>query len=81
MEENFEITQEAQDYNNGDLEDSKNEIQLDDTPEFHGLCKARDAFWDPYFKVDGGLAITDTFDLWKTIMPVFAEITRLDYFR
>lgn len=79
MEENFEITTEARDYNNAEFDDTKSEIQLEEGPDPDG--RSRDAYQDPYEKVDGGMASTESFTLWKTLMPVFAEMSRLDYFK
>ena len=77
-EENFEITSEAREYNNDDIDDTKSEIHLDnDNPD----GKSRDAYQDPFSKVDGGMASTESFILWKTLIPVFSEMARLDYFR
>ena len=76
-EENFEITSEARDYNNEDIDETKSEINLDEDPD----SKSRDAYHDPYTKVDGGMASTESFTLWKTLMPVFSELARLDYFK
>jgi len=80
MEENYEITSEARDYNNNDLEDSKSEIQFDDESN-NPDEQSRNAYQDPYCKVDGGMAATESFTLWKQMMPVFAEMARLDYFK
>ena len=81
MEENYEITSEARDYNNNDLEDSRSEIQLDDEAMNPPDGKSSDAYADPYAKVDGGMAATESFTIWKQMMPVFAEMARLDYFK
>ena len=76
-DENFEITSEARDYNNEEIDETQSEINLDDDPD----GKSRNAYLDPYTKVDGGMASTESFTLWKTLMPVFAEMARLDYFK
>lgn len=81
MEENYEITSEARDYNNADIDDSKSEIQLEDDSTNPPDGQSRDAYQDPFSKVDGGMATTESFTLWKTMMPVFAEMARLDYFK
>ena len=36
---------------------------------------------DPYQLIEGGMATTDNYSLWSKLMPVFKELTRLDYFR
>ena len=55
---------------------------MEDGSDFDGISKgSRETFFDPYVKVDGGMASTEPFTLWKTIMPGFADITRLEYFR
>lgn len=78
-EENFEITSEAREYNNDeDVDDTKSEIHLDnDDPD----GKSKDAYQDPFSKVYGGMAATESFTLWNSLMPVFSEMARLDYFR
>ena len=81
MEENYEITSEARDYNNADIDDSKSEIHLDDELLNPPDGQSRDAYQDPYNRVDGGMAATESFTLWKQLMPVFAEMARLDYFK
>ena len=55
-EENFEISSEARDYNNQDLDDSKSEIQFDDGSDQD--ANKKDAFFDPFMKIDGGMADT-----------------------
>lgn len=79
QEENYECSSEARDYNNQDFDDSKSEIHLEDGPEPEGM--PRDPYHDPFIKVDGGMASTEGYSLWKSLLPVFAEITRLDYFK
>ena len=81
MEENYEITSEARDYNNADIDDSKSEIQLEDEGLHPPDGATRDAYQDPYHKVDGGMAATESFTLWRNLIPVFAEMARLDYFK
>ena len=76
-DENFEITSEARDYNNEDIDETQSEINLDEDPD----GRSRNAYHDPFTKVDGGMASTESFTLWKTLMPVFAEMARLDYFK
>ena len=44
MEENYEITSEARDYNNADIDDSRSEIQLDDELLNPPDGKSRDAY-------------------------------------
>lgn len=78
-EENFEISSEARDYNNQDLDDSKSEIQFDDGSDQD--ANKKDAFFDPFMKIDGGMADTQSFSLWKTLMSDFEEMTRLQYFK
>ena len=55
------------------------EIHLEETSD-HPDAKTRDAYLDPYMKVDGGMASTQSYSLWSNLMPQFAELTRLDYF-
>ena len=43
--------------------------------------KTSDPFRDPYMRVEGGMASTEVYTLWSSLMPVFAEMTRLDYFK
>ena len=50
MEDNYEITPEAQDYNNDELEETKSEIKLDDSLDGVGtsFLENSDPFDDPY---------------------------------
>lgn len=50
MEDNYEITPEAQDYNNDELEETKSEIKLDDSLDGDGtsFLENSDPFDDPY---------------------------------
>ena len=81
MEENYEITSEARDYNNNDLDDSRSELHFDDESMNQPDGQSSDAYCDPYMRVDAGMAATESFTLWKQLMPVFAEMARLDYFK
>ena len=43
--------------------------------------RSSNPFKDPYERVEGGMATTESFTLWSSLMPVFAEMSRLDYFK
>ena len=79
QQENFEITSDARDYNNADIDDTMSEIHLEETSD-HPDAKTRDAYLDPYMRVDGGMASTQSYSLWSNLMPQFAELAHLDYF-
>lgn len=78
-DEHFEISSEARDYNEQEFDETKSEIHQEELNEPE--TGPRDVYFDPFSKVDGGMASTEAFVLWKTLMPVFAEMTRLDYFK
>lgn len=79
-EENFEISSDARDYNNQSIDETQSEIMLDDGNEPENT-NVTDAYVDSTLKVDGGMASTEPFTLWRNLMPVFAELTRLDYYK
>ena len=79
QDENFEISSEARDYNNQDLNESRADFDIEDNSEPDGPL--RNPYSDPYQLIEGGMATTDTYSLWSKLMPVFKELTRLDYFR
>ena len=79
MDENFEITSEARNYNNEDIDETQSEIYLDD--EVDPDSRSRDVYEDPFTLLDGGMAATDSFSLWKSLIPIFEQVTRLDFFR
>ena len=43
--------------------------------------KTSDPFKDPYMRIEGGMASTECYTLWSALMPVFAEMSRLDFFK
>ena len=81
QDENFEISTEARDYNNQDEDDSHcdRDISSEDYLEPDG--QPNDPFKDPYMRLEGGMATTESYTLWSNLMPVFAEISRLDFFK
>ena len=56
-----------------------NDIVSEDYLEPDG--RPSDPFNDPYMRQEGGMATTESFTLWSNLMPVFAEMSRLDYFK
>ena len=78
QDENFEISSDARDYNNQNIDDFRNDQHHQDS-----VCLESDSdpFTDPYMHEDGGRAATEGYALWSSLMPLFAEMSRLEFFK